>query len=118
MTIQYIIQGEMDARGMRERQEDWSRLAVANDHVQLNLVNVTKIDPSGLGAILFLFKRLTAARKRFEIINATGQPARYLAQFQLDEILGPKETLAARRPSFMLRPRLLQVARIVANSRA
>ncbi len=97
MTIQYIVDGDMDARGMRRRQDDWTRLAVADDNVQLNLARVRKLDSSGLGAILFLYKRLTAARKKFEIVNASGQPLEFLTKFNVNALLAANQQRPTRR---------------------
>lgn len=97
MTIQYIVRGDLDAEGMRRRQQDWARLSLAEDNVRLDLSGVRKMDSSGLGAVLFLFKRLSAARKSFEIVNASGQPLIFLSQFGLHEIMGPQPRRAQRR---------------------
>ena len=97
MTIQYVVKGDLDAAGMKARQSDWNSLAVANDNVRLDLSEVRKIDSTGLGAILFLFKRLKAARKRFEIINAKEQPAEFLARMNISAILSAPQAQPKRR---------------------
>ena len=86
--IQYNVRGDMDARNVGQLLADWTRLLVENEHVKLNLAGVEKMDSSGLGAVMFLFKRLSAARKRCEIINASGQPLEYLSKLEVASILG------------------------------
>lgn len=99
MTIQYIVRGDMDARGMHLRQGDWRRLVVAKEDVQLNLARVDHLDSSGLGAILFLYKRVTASRRKFEIINAHGQPLEFLTKFDASALLAANQEPATRRAS-------------------
>lgn len=100
MAIKYVVNGEMNAQGMKIRQSDWTRLALGDHDVQLDMTNVRDLDPSGLGAILFLYKRLAAARKRFEILNASGQPLEFLTKFNAVGLMAARPAPARRAPLY------------------
>jgi anti-anti-sigma regulatory factor len=49
--------------------------------------NVEFMDSSGVGAIVFLYKRLLSAGCSFEIKGAKGQPLQLLTYLRLDKLL-------------------------------
>ncbi|MCI4664776.1 MAG: STAS domain-containing protein [Neomegalonema sp.] len=96
--IQYNVRGDMVADNVQQLFNDWTRLVAANANVKLNLADVEKMDSSGLGAVMFLYKRLSAAQKRVEIINASGQPLEYLSKLDIASILAAAPN-SAEQPS-------------------
>ena len=53
-------------------------LALVNDDVTMELSNVSFIDSSGIGAVVFLFKRLHEHGRALRVIGAHGQPLQLL----------------------------------------
>lgn len=50
----------------------------------LNFENTHFIDSSGIGVIVFLFKRLTNAEKQLHLIHVTGQPLKLMSMLHVD----------------------------------
>ena len=70
------LSGEMDALGAVEIRPVLEE-AVDQDqseNVSLDLSSVTFLDSSGIGAIVFLYKRLKAVGRKLEISGVRGQP--------------------------------------------
>ena len=66
--------------------------------VVLDLSSVVTMDGSGLGAIAFLFKRLTARGGTVSVAGATGQPLAMLDDLGLRRVLGlPRRKAPSRR---------------------
>ena len=69
------LNGEMDALGcskIRQNLEAYSKQACP--HTVLDIEHVSFIDSSGIGAIVFLFKRLKQQGCSMEIVGVQGQP--------------------------------------------
>jgi len=77
------ISGDMDASTMVEMTGDFERLAAGNDDVQLDMSLVTFIDSSGIGGLVFLFKRLHAQARRLRLTGVRGQPRHLMTQLRL-----------------------------------
>ena len=70
------LHGDFDAAGsasIRSELEDIAAQAQPQ-HVFLDLRNVSFIDSSGVGAIVFLYKRLQEKTRQMRIVGAQGQP--------------------------------------------
>jgi len=70
------LQGELDAIGtqtIRPALEDLIE-NLNQRHLVIDLSRVVFIDSSGIGALVFLFKRLRQRDKTMEIIGVQGQP--------------------------------------------
>ncbi len=52
----------------------FEELAAANDDVALDVSKVTFIDSSGVGGLVFLYKRLNAKGCKLELSGLAGQP--------------------------------------------
>ena len=50
---------------------------------------------SGIGAIVFLFKRLSARERKLSIMNVQGQPLRLFVQLRLTFLLSADEASSA-----------------------
>jgi anti-sigma B factor antagonist len=87
MTREFKIAEDMDAHGMGNLRSSLETLATAGGDVLLDLDDVRFIDSSGVGGIVFLFKRLTSARKTLMLKNVSGQPLRLLTHLGMGQLL-------------------------------
>jgi len=74
------LHGEFDAQGSAEIRQELEEIASETrpEIVFLDLQNVVFIDSSGVGAIVFLYKRLKENSRSLEITGAHGQPRELL----------------------------------------
>lgn len=74
MTIH--IRGEMDAKGCSLIRDDMEELAniTQGRAVTIDIKEVSFLDSSGIGAIVYLFKRIRGSGGQLSICNANGQP--------------------------------------------
>lgn len=82
------LSGEMDALGcskIRPILEDIKNKT--NPTVILNVVDVSFIDSSGIGAIVFLFKRLKEQGRAMRIVGAQGQPEELMKLLRIDSAI-------------------------------
>lgn len=90
------IQGDMDAYGVLESglNNVLERLCGAWDgEVELDFTEVPFMDSSGIGAIVYLYKRLTAEGRTMEIVGAAGQPRELLKTLRIDRSITVKDAL-------------------------
>ena len=80
------LQGEMDAWGcssIRGYLDDV--IATEGDQdVVLNFAHVSFLDSSGIGVIVFLYKRLKATGRSLKINNVQGQPKELMSLLRID----------------------------------
>ena len=81
--------GEFDALGVVEIRPELEQVAESSDpqHIVLDLEEVEFIDSSGVGAMVFLFKRLRAKERSLEIIGVHGQPRELLELLRVHEAI-------------------------------
>ena len=81
--------GDFDAAGsaeIRPRLEDVATQA-APQHVFIDLRGVTFIDSSGVGAIVFLYKRLLEKSRQLRLVGAQGQPRELLELLRIHKAI-------------------------------
>lgn len=106
-TLRITPQFPLDAEGSLKLRPVLESLAKANPatarRVVLDLSAVNQMDGSGIGAIAYLRKRLSAAGQRLDLTGAHGQPLALLRQLGLARSFGLTEE---RRPFWanLLRP--------------
>jgi anti-anti-sigma factor len=81
------IANDMDAAGMTRLRVEFEQLAHANEDIVLDLAKVGFLDSSGVGGIVYLFKRLRAAGRTLRLANVGGQPLQLLSHLQLTDQL-------------------------------
>lgn len=89
------IEGDMDASAMADMKQLFEDVAASDQDVRLDLRNVEFIDSSGIGGLVFLFKRLKMANHRLEIVNLEGQPRRLFMQLNLSFLLSHTTSTAS-----------------------
>jgi len=81
------IASDMDAAGMTRLRVEFEQLAQANDDVVLDLAEVGFLNSSGVGGIVYLYKRLRAAGRTLRLVNVGGQPLQLLSHLRLTDLL-------------------------------
>jgi anti-anti-sigma factor len=94
MTTNYSVQGSLDAASVTTLKEDFEALANVGDDVILDLSNTDFLDSSGVGAIVFLYKRLTASGRRLELQGVDGQPLRLLEFLRVTSVVPVRQVSA------------------------
>ena len=106
MNIQHIdtpdgnlmikLSGEMDALGCSKIRPVLEAITNNNHlHIILDINQIEFIDSSGIGAIVFLFKRLKAQSRTMEIIGVQGQPQELMTLLRIDSAIPITITLKA-----------------------
>ncbi|MGA8169926.1 MAG: STAS domain-containing protein [Methylocystis sp.] len=81
------INQDMDAAAMSALKPMFEDLAAGVDDISLDLAGVGFMDSSGIGGIVFLYKRLRERSLDLTLANVTGQPLRLMAQLQLSFLI-------------------------------
>ena len=82
------LTGEMDALGCSQIRKDFEALTQqTHHHTLLDINNINFIDSSGIGAIVFLFKRLKEQGRTLEIIGVQGQPQELMKLLRIDSAI-------------------------------
>jgi len=95
-VIRIDVLGALDAEAALNAQHAVKDVITsAASTVTIDFSEVEFIDPSGIGMIVFLFKRLSAAGRRLHIVGVQGQPERLIRKLGLD---GPLYVSFKTRP--------------------
>ncbi len=89
MPVTYKVADDMDAEFMASIRMDLESLANAEDSVVLDVSDVTFIDSSGIGGMVFLYKRLATQGRKLMLTGLNGQPLQMLKYLRLTELLAP-----------------------------
>ncbi|MEZ8317468.1 STAS domain-containing protein [Vibrio splendidus] len=75
-TLTLSIFGDLDAAGSRDAQTDIDDVISNDGHpeIEVDFSQVEFLDSSGVGAIVYMFKRLTERERNMRLENVTGQP--------------------------------------------
>ncbi|MDK9735868.1 STAS domain-containing protein [Vibrio sp. D404a] len=75
-TLTLEIFGDLDASGSRKVQTDIDDVITNDLHpeIEIDFSQVQFLDSSGVGAIVYMFKRLTERERNMRLENVTGQP--------------------------------------------
>lgn len=95
MTRMVHISEDMDAAEMDRLRKLFEELATGSDDIVIDLSGVNFIDSSGIGGIVFLYKRLFALGRQLTLINADGQPLRLLTHLRMTNLFSQGSTGAA-----------------------
>jgi len=95
--------GEMDALGCTKIRPGLEQIAgTEHSNVALDLSQVSFLDSSGIGAIVFLYKRLKAQERTLVIVGVQGQPQELMKLLRIDSAIPvsamPISTLPGTKP--------------------
>jgi len=97
MTTVFKAPSRLDGPEVQAMRAQFERLATARDDVVIDLARTEVVDGSGVGAMVFAFKRLSADGKSLTIRNVSGQPLNLLNES------GLLRTLSSERPKGVFR---------------
>ncbi len=83
MSIVFKAPARLEADEIKKIRPEFDRLAASGLDVVLDFARTEAIDGSGVGAIVFTFKRLSASGRRLTIRNISGQPLQLLNEADL-----------------------------------
>ncbi len=113
MNLEYIdtssgdliikLRGEMDALGCTKIRDELEQVTHTESiNVLLDLNQVSFLDSSGIGAIVFLYKRLKAQDRTLVIVGVQGQPQELMKLLRINSAIpvsaAPVSTLPDTNP--------------------
>ena len=87
MAHTYFLSGSFDAEAATAKRAELEALSASDTEVRLDLSEVDFLDSSGVGAIVFLYKRLSARKIGLTLVGAEGQPARLLEFLRVPRVI-------------------------------
>lgn len=92
-TTVVIMPRQLDAVAARRLREQFDWLADrATGEIVLDFTDSSFVDSSGIGAVVFLYKRLTARRVKMIAKNLHGQPRRLFHALRMDRVIACHDT--------------------------
>ncbi len=88
-TLMIEFFGDLDAKGCRQAQHQIDEVIHSDDHkeVEINLQHVQFLDSSGIGAIVYLYKRLVERERSMCIENVSGQPLEIMSLLRINHAI-------------------------------
>ena len=86
------IEEDMDAITMADMKATFDELAEAQEAVEIDMAAVEFIDSSGVGGLVFLYKRLLANGLKLTVTNVSGQPLRLLTHLRMQGLIASTAT--------------------------
>lgn len=81
------IPGDMDAAAMKAQRAICEDMASSEEDVAVDMSNVTFVDSSGVGAIVYMYKRLMANGYSLRLTGVKGQPLQLLTYLKLNDLI-------------------------------
>lgn len=83
------VLGDMDAMGCKSLQPQIDKVIFEDTHkeVEIDLSQVSFLDSSGVGAIVYLYKRLIEKKRVMRIENAHGQPLELITLLRISNAI-------------------------------
>ena len=74
--VTWVINGNLDADGSRQAQPHIDEILAepSTREIEIDFSKVQFLDSSGVGAIVYMFKRLTERERNMRLENVSGQP--------------------------------------------
>lgn len=79
------LKNELDAFAIESLRDDFERLGNSGQDIDLDFSHVTFIDSSGIGALVFLFKRLRTTKCSLRLHGVQGQPLELIQYLRIDK---------------------------------
>lgn len=81
------ITDDMDAAAMTRLKPVFEELAAGTEDVTLDLTDVEFVDSSGIGGLVFLYKRLRVSGRKLRLRGAGGQPLQLITHLRLADLI-------------------------------
>ena len=88
------IDQDMDAAAMAAMKPMFEELADSQNDICFDMSGVNFIDSSGVGGIVYVFKRLRERSLSVSLANVAGQPLRLLRHLKLEFMLSRRPVTA------------------------
>ncbi|MGN7614546.1 STAS domain-containing protein [Magnetococcales bacterium HHB-1] len=90
------LSGEFDAQAVKAQRAALDQLVEeSKKDVVVDLSEVFFIDSSGIGALVFLYKRLAAQSYKLYLVGPSGQPLSLLEQLRINQTIPTFDSLNA-----------------------
>ena len=88
-TLVVSLDGEMDALGCASLRPQLEQLVSQQQNltIELDFSRVSFLDSSGIGVIVFLYKRLTCQGRSLHLTHVCGQPQELMRLLRIDQAL-------------------------------
>lgn len=83
----FVAEGNLDMTSVKRNLAVFDELASADQSIVVDLQRVSRIDASGLGALVSLKRRLTESGHDLHVINTNGQPSELMSKLGVTGIL-------------------------------
>ena len=87
MTTHYKIDGAMDTQTISTLEETFATLMLLENDIILDLEDVDFMDSSGVGIIVYLYKKQIEDDFNLTLMNVNGQPLRLLKYLRIDKVM-------------------------------
>jgi len=81
------LHDEFDADAVKAMKSDLEKYSVLSHNILIDLKNVSFIDSSGIGAIVFLYKRMVSKGQILSVVGLTKQPLELFQMLLLDKTI-------------------------------
>ncbi|NRA21105.1 MAG: STAS domain-containing protein [Oceanospirillaceae bacterium] len=95
--IRMCFQGDLDAAAIEYLKGEFELLAKSTCNVHLDFTYVPFIDSSGIGALVFLFKRMRIENRQLHIIGCQGQPLKLFKHLRVDHTIDINQSLSTSK---------------------
>ena len=83
-----VLEGEFDALAVAELRPELEQIQQEHvGNVVVDLSEVSFIDSSGIGALVFLYKRLVERGSNLALLGVNGQPLELLRMLRIDRVI-------------------------------
>lgn len=87
-VISYKVNTDLDANTARSLEADFTLLSeMEQPELTLDMSDVAFIDSCGIGAIVFLYKRLKSRDRNLRLLNVNGQPKQLIQMLRIDKVI-------------------------------
>ncbi len=87
-TVVVTLAGDFDAAAVNQLRPEFEKLVESGQgDVAVDLSDVDFMDSSGIGALVFIFKRLTAKSRKLSLITGSGQPMQMIEYLRINRTL-------------------------------
>ncbi|AIW14138.1 STAS domain-containing protein [Vibrio europaeus] len=87
--VTWVINGNLDADGSRHAQPHIDEILAENSsrEIEIDFSQVQFLDSSGVGAIVYLYKRLVERQRNMRIENVSGQPLEIMNLLRINQAI-------------------------------
>lgn len=90
-----VLEKELDAMAVSELRPLFEKLATHRGYVVADISDVHFIDSSGIGALVFLYKRLIMNGHQMALVCGPGQPHDLLEMLHIDRVISCHDSIKA-----------------------